>query len=234
MKVRIAILILTLGFSAARGQQTASGEPAENQIDSLYLEDQFYVGLSYNLLLDRPEGVSQNNLSYGILFGFIKDMPINRERTLAIGVGLGYGVNSYYSNLRALRNGDDYQYAVLSSADSYKRNKIETHLIELPVQFRWRNSTPTDYSFWRIYAGFKLGYVVGSRSKFVTSEFKDSFYNTDTENFRYGLTLNVGYNTINFHVYYGLNNLFESGVQGPGDGDLNMIPLRVGLMFYIL
>ncbi len=244
MKARIATFILLFCLLPVIGQEgnpTGTDLPKDSLdtgaplIDSEYLEDQFYVGFSFNLLLNQPEGVSQNNLiSYGIYLGFIKDLPINPKRTLALGIGLGYGVNSYYSNLRAIQNGEDFQYILLDEDDAYKRNKIETHLLELPVQFRWRNSTATDYSFWRIYTGFKLGYVVGSRSKFVTSDFKDSFYNTDTDNFRYGLTLNIGYNTINFHVYYGLNNLFEDNVPGPDGADLDMVPLRIGLIFYIL
>ena len=80
----------------------------------------------------------------------------------------------------------------------------------------------------------KLGYIVGSRSKYVADTFKDTFYNTDTRNFQYGLTLSVGYNALNLHVYYGLNGLFDDGVSGPDGEALSMPPLRIGLIFYIL
>lgn len=198
-----------------------------------YREDQFYVGISYNLLLDLPEQVSQKNLSYGLQGGFIRDFPLNPEGTLAIGAGLGYAVNSYYSNLRAIEVDGGFQYVYLDE-DDYRRNKLETHLVELPLEFRWRNSTPDTYKFWRIYGGVKLGYVFGSRSKLVTTDFKDSFYNTDSQNFRYGLMLNVGYNTFNIHFYYGLNPLFEDGVSGPDGQALDFYPLHLGLIFYIL
>jgi hypothetical protein len=181
-----------------------------------------------------PDGVSQSNLPYGLLAGFIRDFPLNPEGTVALGIGLGYGVNSYYTNLRAVEDGDDIRYEVLTAGSEYRRNKFETHIIELPLEFRWRNSTPVDYKFWRVYGGFKLGYVVGSRSKFVTRDFVDSFYNTDTRNFRYGIQLSVGYNTFNLHFYYGLNDLFEEGVTGPDNTPLGMRPLHLGLIFYIL
>jgi hypothetical protein len=102
------------------------------------------------------------------------------------------------------------------------------------LEFRWRNSTRTEHKFWRIYGGVKLGYIVGARSKYVTREFKDTFFNTDTEDFRYGLMLNVGYNTFNLHLYYGLNNLFQDGVSLEDGQSLQMIPLHLGLIFYIL
>lgn len=207
----------------------------QSEADSLefYREDQFYIGVSYNVLLNLPDGVSQSNLSYGITTGFIRDFPLNPQGTFAVGVGLGYGVNSYYSNLRAIEEGGGFRYEYMDEGD-YNRNKVETHLIELPLEFRWRTSTRESYKFWRIYGGFKLGYVVGSRSKLVTDSFKDSFYNTDTENFRYGLMLNLGYNTFNLHIYYGLNPLFEEGVSGPDGQAIEMYPLHLGLMFYIL
>ena len=93
-----------------------------------------------------------------------------------------------------------------------KRNKLETHLLEIPIEFRIRNSTPTEYKFWRFYFGAKLGYAFGNRSKLVTDIGKDSFYVTDVKKFRYGLMANFGYNTFNIHVYYALTNLFKDGI----------------------
>lgn len=201
--------------------------------DTKYLEDQFYVGITYNVLLNMPDKISQRNLSYGIQAGFIRDIPLNENRTRALGIGLGYGVYSYYSNLLVTETTDDFVYSVLENDDDFIRNKIETHMIEMPLEFRWRNSNAVSYKFWRIYTGLKLGYVVGARSKFVSAEEKISFYNTDIRQFQYGLTFNFGYNTFNLHAYYALNNLFNDGVSLNGS-DINMKPLRIGLIFYIL
>ncbi len=234
--------LFCLSLITLQGQEDAavpqiSPESEEFQkppLNEYYREDQFYLGINFNLLLNFPEGVSQNALSYGLQGGAIRDIPLNKDCTFALGIGLGYGFNSYYSNLRALESGGDFEYVILTDPDAYKRNKIETHLIEVPLEFRWRNSTRETFKFWRIYGGAKFGYIVGSRSKYVTTEFVDSFNNTDTENFTYGLTLNVGYNTFNLHLYYGLNNLFEEGVNGPDGQQLEMAALRFGLIFYIL
>ncbi len=202
--------------------------------DSSYLEDQFYVGLTYNFLLDIPEDITQQNFSYGLQTGFIKDIPINASRTNAIGIGLGYAVNSYYTNLRATETADGIQYSVLNNDVSFRRNKVETHLIEMPIELRWRNSNVTSHRFWRVYTGVKLSYVVGGRSKFVTNEFKDSFYNTDIRSFQYGITLNFGYNTFNIHTYYALNNLFNDGISITDGDTIGLRPLRIGVIFYIL
>jgi hypothetical protein len=227
MKYPILGIVLLLSLTLA------AQEDEMDEFEEFYREDQFYMGVTYNILLDLPDGVSQNGLSYGLQGGVIRDFPLNKSCTFALGVGLGYAFNSYYTNLRALKEGENIRYEILSGSD-YNRNKLETHIIELPLEFRWRNSTRTEHKFWRIYGGFKLGYIVGTRSKFVTDEFKDSFFNPDSENFRYGLMLNVGYNTFNLHLYYGLNNLFEDGITIEDGQSLNMIPLHLGLIFYIL
>lgn len=201
--------------------------------DNRYLEDQFYIGITYNFILDKPEEVSQRNLSYGLQVGFIKDIPLNQDRTVAFGIGLGYGVHSYYSNLKAEEVANGFTYRIPVEEENLKRNKVETHLIEMPIEIRWRNSSATSYKFWRIYAGARLGYVVGARSKAIFEDYGDSFYNRDVSDFQYGLTFNFGFNTFNLHVYYALNNLFE-GAQTDAGEDINFKPLRVGLIFYIL
>ncbi len=234
MKVMCLLLGMLFCSAGLFAQQEETRSVGSQGVDSLYREDQIYLGFSYNVLLNRPPGVTQNNLSYGLQLGFIRDMPLNRSRTVALGVGLGYALHSYYSNLRAIENGTDIQYIILGENVSYKRNKLETHLVELPIELRWRTSTPTDFSFWRIYGGMKFAYVVGARSKYVTADFKDSFYNPDAEKFQYGLTLSLGYNALNFHLYYGLNGLFKDGTTGPDNVPFDMAPLRIGLIYYIL
>ncbi len=207
----------------------------DDKVDN-YLEDQFYVGITYNFLLDKPVNTTQRNLSYGLLGGYIKDIPFNSQRNVGLGIGLGYAVNSYYTNILGNETASGIEYMVLEDDVDFefKRSKIETHLIELPVEFRWRTSNATDYKFWRIYTGIKFGYVIGARSKFISDTQKISFTNSDIRKFNYGLTFNFGYNTFNFQAYYALNNLFDEEVSLLEGGSLDLRPLRIGIVFYIL
>ena len=225
---------LTWGFHAQTPNEFDSG-------DSKYFEDQFYLGITYNFLLNKPADFKQTNLSYGLQGGIIKDIPLNSKRTFALGIGLGYAINSYYGNLLASESTNGIEYAVIEKdvivtgieETAVKRNKIETHLVELPFEFRWRNSSAEEHKFWRVYSGLKLGYVFGPRSKLVTSKDKISFKNSDVRKFRYGLMVNFGYNTFNIHIYYSLNTLFEDNAVFEGE-PIKLKPLRVGLVFYIL
>jgi hypothetical protein len=222
--MRFILLFILLPFSFF-------GQYATDSLNNQrYFEDQFYLGLSYNFLLNHPQGSNQRNLSYGLQAGVIKDIPLNRSGTKAIGIGAGLALNSYYSNLVANLSNDEITYSI---NDNIRRSKLETHLIEFPLEFRWRNSTAEDYKFWRIYTGIKAAYIVGARSKFVSNTANDGFYNTDLSKFQYGLTLSFGYNTFNLNAYYALTDLFN-GIATVNGEALQYRPLRIGLIFYIL
>ncbi|WP_350284898.1 porin family protein [uncultured Croceitalea sp.] len=202
-------------------------------IDDKYLEDQFYAGLSYNLLSERPGAVTLRNLSYSLQLGFIKDIPLNARRNFGLGLGFGYGTSSYYSNLIAERTAGNIAYRTSVASDSLNRSKFETHSIEFPFELRWRTSNTTDYKFWRVYAGVKAEYLFSRRSKAVFDGRTDSFDNDDVSPWQYGLTLNFGYNTWNLHFYYSLNPLLENNASLNGE-QLRIRPIRVGVVFYIL
>lgn len=223
--VYLLVLICNIGYSQ---------EEKILEVDSLYLEDRYYIGLTYNILQNRPQNVSQSNLSNGIQLGIIKDMPINKRRNKAFGIGLGYAVNTYFDNLKAswLPDGN-IGYEVLSGDVSFSKNKFITHVIELPIQYRWRTSTPTAYKFWRVYAGAKLGYVFANRFRYVDDDENLGFSNPDLNDFQYGLTLSIGYNTWNFYAYYGLNKIFDGAETLDGE-PINTNNLKIGLLFYIL
>lgn len=232
--MKLVILIFTffigqLGFSQV--DNTDKEELYKN-----YREDQFYASITYNLLNNKPEGVSQSGFSSGFHFGFIRDMPINVRRNFAIGLGLGISTNSYnQKNLLIEEVDNDLSLSIIDEDDfNVSKNKFTTYLVEVPLEIRWRTSTASDYNFWRIYTGFKLGYLLYNSTKFNSEQGSNSFSNLDGFNkLQYGLTLSAGYGTWNFQVYYGLNTIFNEDTKLSGES-VNLKSLKVGLIFYIL
>ena len=204
-------------------------------IDSLYREDQFYIGLTFHLLKDLPETVSQSGFSGGLHFGFIRDFPLNKRRNIGLGAGLGWSVNSFGQELFI---GEDANNNTVfrnlnSEGINYDSNRFTTQLIEVPLEFRWRTSTPDSHKFWRVYTGLRLGYVYYFQSTFKQGG--NQVIQTDVpefDRFRIGTTLSFGYNTFNFHVYYSLNPFFKDAKLG--NSDIGVTTFKVGLMFYIL
>jgi hypothetical protein len=211
---------------------------AQDKIDEKYLEDQFYAGIGYNFLVDKPDVVIQRNLSYNLQLGIIKDIPFNAKRNFGIGIGVGYAANSYYSNMIALESNQSITYRLANDDESFNRSKFETHAIEFPFEIRWRTSNPVDYKFWRIYAGFKMEYLFSKRSKLIADDLSSftgntTFTNSNIEQWQYGLTLNFGYNTWNLHLYWALGDFLDENALFDNQR-LCINPLRIGVLFYIL
>ncbi|MES2240200.1 MAG: porin family protein [Bacteroidota bacterium] len=232
-KLIFSVLLLLPFFSAFAQQGKPKVESLEVKIDSLYREDQFYLGFTYNSLKEMPVATSQQKFSIGVSGGFLRDMPINKTRTKAFATGLGVSYNNYNQNIGITGTAQDAVYTVLGSQSNFDKNKFTQLLIDVPVEFRWRTSTYESYKFWRIYGGMKFSYLAYSKSVFKDSESKSVITNNaDFNKFLYGLYLSAGYNTMNVYAYYGLNPIFKSAEI---DGEkIDMKALTLGVIFYIL
>lgn len=223
------------GAQVDNGSMPGIQDSIPTVIDSLYREDQFYLGLTFQLMGDLPEDVSQSGFSGGIHLGFIRDMPINKQRNISIGAGLGWSLNSYGQELFIGEDANSQTiFRNLNNQDIvYDTNRFSTQLVEVPLEFRWRTSTPESYKFWRVYTGFRLGYAYYFKSNFKQGG--NQVIQTDVpefERFRLGTTFTFGYNTFNFHVYYSLNPFFKDAQLN--DSQLGITTFKLGLMFYIL
>jgi len=203
-------------------------------VDSLYREDQFYLGLTYNSLFNKTSGITQNKFSSGITFGFLRDMPINKSRTVALGLGLGLSYNKCSQNLLLSETNQTISYTTIVSGVDYSKNKLDQYYLDVPLEFRWRTSTPENHRFWRIYSGFKMSYLLWDNYVHIDSDtnYKIS-KNDDLNKIQLGTYIAFGYNTWNFYAYYGLTPFFKSSAKINNES-LGLNTLNIGLMFYIL
>ncbi|WP_442267701.1 porin family protein [Tenacibaculum sp. ZS6-P6] len=203
-----------------------------SQADSLklgdkYLEDQLYLGVSYDIMLNQPKGTTSTGFSYSLSLGYIRDIPLNRKGDLAVGIGAGYSFNSFNHGLQVVNEN------TIQLGGDVSSNKLILHNLEFPVQFRWRNSDAVTYSFWRVYSGVKMTYNLSNRFNYFEGanlvEFKNiPIYN----NFQTGLELSAGYGTFNFYLYYGLTPIYSNTTINNKEVKSNII--KFGLIFYLL
>lgn len=232
MKI-IYLSIFLLYFCATEAQDLSWLK--QNESDSLYREDQFYVGFSFNFLTDLPENVEQSGFSGGLIFGFIRDMPINKRRNLSLGVGLGLNLNTFGQTLKISREVMQDRFSVLDPEVNYDTNRFTTNVVEIPLELRWRTSEVDKLSFWRVYLGVTFGYVISSKSVFRSQEESYEFRSIDGLNdFRTNLKLTFGYGAVNFFVDASLNPLFEDSQMEVTGEDVGIKPIKVGLVFFFL
>ena len=214
-------------------ENAVSSDVIKIKIDSLYREDQFYFSLALNSLQKKPAGLTQDKFSSGFSLGFLRDFPVNKNRTLAIAPGIGVAYNNYNQILFIAKLNQDPVYTIIASNSAYNKNKFTQILIEAPIEFRWRSSTFDSHKFWRIYGGFKMGYLLYDKSVYEGAYGKIAVKNNkDFTRFQYGTYVSAGYNSINVVAYYGLNSLLQS--VKIEDKPIEMNLLSIGIMFYIL
>ena len=204
-----------------------------SDVDNNYLEDQFYLGLYYSTLTSSPENFNQNKFSSTLNFGFIRDIPFNKQRNFGVGLGAGLSLSSSSSNLKLSELNNVISGEIVSGED-FTKNKWNTSSIEIPFEIRWRTSTPNNYKFWRVYFGVKTSYLLKSKYKFESINTNYSIQTLPLRKTQSGLTVNAGNNTWNLGLYMGLNPIFnkEFGQNNPEIKDLK--EFKLGLVFYIL
>ncbi len=231
------LAVFFCGVFQINAQEEEKPEPDIKVVDSLYREDQFYFTFTYNSA-NRLKGLSQKKFSPGISVGFLRDMPVNKARTYAVAIGLGYSLAVYNHNIYQYPSepgsSSAFTYEFISSDTYYQKNKLTQHFIEVPIEFRWRASTLDSHKFWRIYTGFKVSYLLADSYRFVNDVQRIRYRNnSDLESFNYGCYITAGWNTWNFYAYYGLNSLYKKTATIDGRS-LAPHTLNIGLQFYIL
>ena len=223
------ILILFLYFFSIQliCQETENNK----EIDSLYREDQFFIALNYTSLVNQSF-LSENKIPLGFNAGFLRDFPLNSKRNFAIAPGFGYSFKNYNHELLISEVNNQIRYTNINGIINPSKNYFRLQYIDFPLEIRWRTSTAESHKFWRVYTGFKLSYLVKSKSFYkdevVTSKIVN---NPDFNKLNYSAYLSLGWNTWNIHVNYGLLPLFNN----PSNSDLsNVHYLDIGLIFYIL
>lgn len=205
----------------------------QNEKENFYLEDQLYLGFTYIVLNNLPSGINQSGFSNSLSLGFIKDIPLNKNRNIGLGIGLGYAYDTFFQNIKISKMNGITSYTTFLEEDNYKKNKLHTNSIEIPLELRFRTSTRESYKFWRIYPGIKYSYIFSSTASYQLDGKQKVKSPKGINKSLFGLTLGVGYGTWNGYIYYGMNNLFDNVLLNNTEY-LDTHILKIGFQFYIL
>ena len=198
---------------------------------TFYREDQIYFGTSFMLLNSNQEKFKRQGISKHFQLGFVRDIPIISSGKLALGLGLGYSFQDYNSNLvRFNVNNDSSIYIVNYTLN--QKSKLSFNFIEFPISLRWRNSSPDNHQFWRVYTGFKFQRNFFSKLKYSSGYTKN--ISDEVNNWKKELYLSFGYNTWNFYFSYDLNQVMKNLRNQYSGKSFNITSLKIGLIFYIL
>lgn len=200
------------------------------QIGDYYAEDQLYMSISYSQFIEQPKNIENDNFSYSLSAGFIKDIILNQSGSFSIAGGIGVGADFFNHNLKIEEINNE---TFFTDGTTTLANKINIVSLELPLQLRWRTSTANKYKFWRIYGGITFLYNLNNSISFTDNNATVAY--NDISSFRkwqYGATLTAGFDKFNLSAFYGLTPIYENATLN-GE-NINTKTLKLGLQFFLL
>ncbi|MDG1822200.1 MAG: outer membrane beta-barrel protein [Flavobacteriaceae bacterium] len=193
-----------------------------------FREDQIYLSVGYPFFSESSETLIQNKLSYALSFGFVRDMPINKSRTLALGMGLGWDMATLFTNTRFFNTSNSITASIIE--EDYQQNYISVQSLAIPFEFRWRNATETNHAFWRIHAGVSLHVPLKLSSFYKDANGVSSRISLPSNSTVFRLNVHFGFNTWNISLTHDLQPWTQT--EGLVD-NINMRFSRIGFIFYV-
>ena len=203
---------------------TSPVEPAKpvKTIKKPKRQDQIMLDLHASQIL-RQQGQEVKNkwYAYGFTFQLMWDQPIKKS-PVALAGGIGISNDNYFLNRKVTRDATTGT-VFADFTESYKRYKFTTTYIEIPVELRFRIQ-PERRNTFKINLGFKVGYLLGAKTKYVgagynygvyTDKVKIKEYNIPgIDYFKYGVYARLAYSRYGVTVNYQLSEVFRQG-RGP-------------------
>lgn len=191
-------------------------------------EDRFLITFNTDGWLNTPDGVELRPYSLGIESHIMYDYQFGKS---IISFSWGYGFSSHNVHHNGFfaadtTNAELTRLYPFEKNYNYRKNKLHATYLEIPVELRLR--THNDSPF-KLYAGFKIGYLVNVHSKTRDDNGKTKFYGLDNVmKLRYGVTGKIGFNAWAISGFYSLTPLIT---EGKGD---QLIPYSIGISFFLL
>ena len=190
------------------------------------------MGLDFfnDFQLSTPDNWDARMLNQGFSCALTYNFPLGESKKHTISVGLGYTGHNYFSYSRIMNpycTNDTLQIVQYRDVDGFKRYKLNCNYIDIPFELRFRIKDA-----WKIGIGFKVGYLVNAKTKFVGNDSDGNriheklCYIKNVQQFAYSATLRVGYKWVSAFCAMQLVPVFDVGHEAP-----NILPLSVGVTF---
>jgi len=168
-------------LQSAAANSTEQTKPKKVWDLSKRAADHFMFELGYDNWANKPDSANIRGFNHSLNFYFMMDFPFKTDQRLSIGVGLGLGSGQIYFNksypLIADYNNQTLVFSTSaggtgtpSGADHYKRFKLVTNYLDIPVELRFALDPEHMDKSWKFAVGTKIGFLLTAYTKSVDPE----------------------------------------------------------------
>lgn len=234
--MRAILTVLVLGFATMVSGQTNSENPVSKNVSNSYLNkrasDHFMIQLGYSSLAGKPDSIVTKGFSRSFNMYLMFDFQSKTNKHLSVAVGPGIGSDNFFFNKTSIDiNNRKNAIFKKDSTTTYKKYKLATAYLELPVELRYNTNAENSSKGWKFALGAKIGTMIDAHTKAkvtfdpkqegnYTTKVKNSFLFNGT---RLALTGRVGIGAFSLYGSYSFTGMFREG-YGP-----SIRPYSIGL-----
>lgn len=197
--------------------------------DSIPRQDRWVFDISHEQWLTTPKGIENKLYSWGFAFTRMFEYPFSRNFSLAIGLGvrsLHHYHNGSFAQFVRLDNSIADSIIPIPTTVSYKINKTALNYVDAAAEIRIKAGKTSKF---KLYLGFKGGYLFNQHIKYKDSTFKYKKYHTKGfSDFTFGPTVRIGINNISVFANYLLEPVYKNNTGQ------KIQSCSIGLTFYFL
>lgn len=226
-------LLLLLGVSATLLTMAQSEKKARKDWSKIDISsrsaDHFMLQYGADSWQGRPDSVRTGGFSRHFNFYFMVDKPFKTNPHFSVGLGAGIGSsNMFFNNTKVdiKANTAKLPFTNVDSTDHFKKNKLTTISLEIPVELRYYANPANPNKSWKAALGLKVGTMLKAYTKgknlvnkngaslygpsYIVKEYNKKFLNGTS----LALTGRIGYGIISLDAGYQLTSVLKDGT-GP-------------------
>jgi hypothetical protein len=207
------------------------------QMISARSKDHFLLQFGYTAWSGMPDSINTRGIPRSFNVYFMFDFPFRTSPKLSAAIGAGVSTNNMYFEKTYVdisgRLANRLGFVNVSDTNYFKKFKLLTTYLEVPVEFRYTANPETPNRSLKAAIGVKIGTLVSASTKgknllnkagqnvnaFTQKEKSRRYFNTT----RFSATARLGYGVWSLFGTYQLNSFIKEGF-GP-----DVRPITVGL-----
>lgn len=201
-------------------------------------KDHFMIQLGGAMWQNKPDSIKTGGFSRTFNMYLMFDFPFKNTPKFSVALGPGISTDNVFLNKMAVNltsTGSTAVFRNLSDSNHFKKYKVATAFLELPVELRFSSNPDADGKSFKAAIGLRAGTMLSAWTKaktlqnasgstlndYIEKEKSKKFFNTT----RISATARLGYGHFSVFGSYALTALFKEGA-GP---DVNAMSIGLTL-----
>jgi hypothetical protein len=131
--------------------------------------DHFIFQLGYNNWAGATDTIHIKGFNRTVNVAFMFDFPFKTDPRFSVGAGLGLGIDNTFFDKQELKmlvlNSNNLAFTDESNQDHYKKNKLVTTYLQVPLELRYCLDPENTNSSWKFAIGVKIGLLMSAYYK---------------------------------------------------------------------